>query len=221
MKEIRFGSRKRGKRRAAVLALEGSSPHELRRALALGHSFDSKPVLIAVDGGLATFRTVRRRPDLFVGDLDSARRAPDGIPACIYPVAKDFSDFAGALRQARKLEADVVVVAGFLGGRLDHEWANVLEAAAAARGFDGLIATAERALVVVTAGSVRARTAPRQSFSIFALNLGTRVTLKGASWKLDRDRLPPGSLGLSNVTRNRVALTVHQGVVAMVIPTEG
>jgi thiamine pyrophosphokinase len=222
--EIRFlpGGPKRGaRRRAAVFALEGAPRSELARSLALAASYDPRAILIAVDGGLATCRALRRRPDLFVGDVDSARKAPRGIASRIYPVAKDFSDFSGALDEARERGAEVAVIAGFLGGRLDHEWANLLEAAAAARYLAGLLAPSGRGLVVVTAGGVRARTAARRPVSVFALGGGARVSLRGTSWTLDQRRIAPGSLGLSNLTGTKLALDVHQGVAALVFPEGG
>lgn len=214
-----FGRSKAGlRRRTAVLALEGATRADLASSLALALAYDAKPVLIAVDGGLATMRALRLHPDLFVGDVDSARRPPRGVAARIYPVAKDFSDLSGALRESRKLDAEVVVIAGFLGGRLDHEWANLLEAAAAARGFAGIVAPAKRGLIALTSRSLRARTRPRQPVSVFAVGGSAQVTLRGASWTLARTRLPSGSLGLSNVTGTKLALDVHRGVVAVVFP---
>jgi thiamine pyrophosphokinase len=143
------------------------------------------------------------------------------VDARIYPTAKDFSDFSGALREARAFGAGIVVIAGLLGGRLDHEWANVLEAAASARKFAGFLAPSSRGLVVVTAGGVRARTAPGRPISVFALGGSARVSLRGAAWALDRRKLPLGSLGLSNVTGATLALDVHQGVAALVFPGGG
>jgi thiamine pyrophosphokinase len=168
--------------RAAVVSLEGCAPADLRRALADAVPFDREPLLIAVDGGLATCRMIRRRPDLFVGDLDSAGAVPGGIPSVVYPVDKSFSDFAGALVEARRLGADVAVIAGLLGGRLDHEWANILELGAAAPKFAGLLAPSRRGLVVVTARGVRARGLGRRVVSVFALGRTARVSLRGTRW---------------------------------------
>jgi thiamine pyrophosphokinase len=204
--------------RAAVLALEGATASDLRRALHLAVPFDTDALLIAVDGGLATCRAIRRRPDLFVGDLDSAGAAPSGIPAVVYPVDKCFSDFAGALGEARRLGADVAVIAGLLGGRLDHEWANILELGAAAPKFAGLLAPSARGLVVVTARGLRARGLGRRVVSVFALGRAARVSLRGTRWILSDRRLAPGSLGLSNVTGGLLELDVHGGVAALVVP---
>ncbi len=186
--------------------------------MVLAAEFDPKALLVAVDGGLKTCRAMRRRPDLFVGDLDSARLRPRGIASSIYPVAKDFSDFSGGLSAARQLGADVLVIAGLLGGRLDHEWANLLEAGAAAPGFAGLLAPSSRGLIVVTAWGVRARTVPGRLVSVFALGRGARVSLRGTVWTLAKRRLAPGSLGLSNLTGVELALDVHEGVAVLVFP---
>lgn len=221
VREIAFVGRrppKRTRRRAAVLALHGASRADLERALALAGPFDRRPLLVAVDGGLSTVRALRRRPDLFVGDLDSARRLPTGIASRIYPAAKDFSDLSGALAEARRLGADVVVIAGLLGGRLDHEWANILEVGATARGFAGVLAPSSRGVVIVTTTGVRLRTVPQRNVSLFALGRGARVSLRGTVWTLAKRRLASGSLGLSNVTGERLALDVHEGVAALVFP---
>ena len=173
---------------------------------------------MAVDGGLATCRARRLRPDVFVGDLDSTRRAPAGIPSVIFPAAKDFSDFAGALGELVRLGVDLVVIAGLVGGRLDHEWANVLEAGAMARRFSCVVAPSSRGLVVVTARTVKVATAENALVSVFALHGAARVTLAGTSWTLERRRVSPGSLGLSNRSAGSLRLQVHSGVVALILP---
>jgi thiamine pyrophosphokinase len=210
-------SRRKGKR-AAILVLTGATRADLKDAVALAARFDPKPLLVAVDGGLKTCRATRRRPDLFVGDLDSAPHHPRGVASLVYPAAKDFSDLSGGLSALRRLGAEVAVVAGMLGGRLDHEWANLLEVAAAARGLTGILAPSSRGLVVVTATGVRTRTVPGRLVSLFALGRGTRVSLRGTAYALAKRRLAPGSLGLSNVTGETLVLDVHEGVAVLVFP---
>ena len=216
--KIEFGSRRRKRHLVAVVALEGSSPSDLRRALALARAYDRSAMLVAVDGGLKTCRAVRRRPSLFVGDLDSARRPPRGVETRIYPIEKDFSDFAGALREIKNRGGSIVVIAGLLGGRLDHEWANLLEVGQAAEMFAGILAPSERGLVAVTAAGLRVKTTPRRFVSLFAAGRGARVSLLGTWWELGRAWLAPGSVGLSNVTGDSLTLDVHEGVAVVVFP---
>jgi thiamine pyrophosphokinase len=212
------GLRKRGGILAAVLVLEGASRDELKRASALGAMMADRCLLVAVDGGLDTCRAARRRPDLFVGDGDSTRRKPDpDIPDVVFPQDKDHSDFAGALDEMRRRRVQVVVVAGLAGGRLDHEWANLLELAAHSRCFAGVVAPTDRGTVVVTSHGYRATTVEGRTFSLFALGTSSIVTLTGTRWELDRRRLKPGSHGLSNITGTELDLTVHAGVVVLVM----
>lgn len=171
-----------------------------------------------MDGGITTFRALRRRPDLFVGDLDSVATPPRGIPSRIYPVEKDFSDFSGALDEASQHGASVVVIAGLLGGRLDHEWANLLEVGSAASRFAGMLAPSARGLLAVTTGGLSARTTVGRLVSVFALGGGAKVTLRGTRWTLSKKRLTPGSLGLSNIATGEVTLDVHEGVAGLVFP---
>jgi len=87
---IRFGGR-RG--RVAVLALNGSSPAELREALSWGRAHGTSVLAVAVDGGLRAWRAIRRRCELYVGDADSAT-PPVGIESIVYNPDKRFSDLS-------------------------------------------------------------------------------------------------------------------------------
>jgi len=152
------GLMRRGGVKGAVLVLSGAKLAELRRACALAASLTDRCLLVAVDGGLKTCLAGRRRPDLFVGDVDSCKQPPSEIPTVIYPRDKDFSDLAGALDELRRHKVQTVAVAGLLGGRLDHEWANLQELGARSASFAGILAPTERGTVLVTRRGCRART---------------------------------------------------------------
>jgi thiamine pyrophosphokinase len=213
------GLRKRGEVLGAVLALGRARRDELKRASALGAMVADRCILVAVDGGLRTCRAARRRPDLFIGAGDSARRrTPADVPAVLYPPDKPFSDLAAALEQMRERRVQVVAIAGLIGGRLDHEWANLLELGARARPFAGVIAPTHRGTVLVTSHGCTAVTVRDRTFSIFSLSPISTVTLEGGRWRLYRRRLRPGSHGLGNLTGTELDLVVHTGVVALVLP---
>ena len=200
------------------MVLTGASRAELARASALASLVGDSCLLIAVDGGLRTCMAVRRKPDLYAGDKDSIRSVPSGIPTIVFPRGKDFSDFSGALAEVRQMGVQVILLAGLVGGRLDHEWANVLEANAATRHFAALLAPTERGLVVLTRHGCRALTVPNRTVSLFSPCGRATVTLRGTRWTLRRRRVDPGSLGLSNVTGTGLHLTVHDGSVILVFP---
>jgi thiamine pyrophosphokinase len=205
---------------AAILVLHGATRADLRRASSMAGTLADTCLLVAVDGGLHTCLAARRRPDLFVGDADSAD-APDGVPSVLYPEEKDFSDLSGALTEVQERRVQVVVVAGLLGGRLDHEWCNLFELGGWSRSFAGILAPSERGTVLVTSHGCRAATVRGRTTSLFSLGSTATVTLSGTRWELERRRLRPGSLGLSNRTGTELELTVHTGTVALVfVPPE-
>lgn len=210
------GLKKRGKVLGAVLVLEGAGGAALKSASALGAMLTDQCILVAVDGGLKTCLGARRRPDLFVGDVDSSKEVPSEIPSVVYPTDKKFSDLAGALAELRDRKVQVVAAAGLLGGRLDHEWANLLEVGHGSRWFAGIIAPTDRGTVLVTRHGCQAVTVRQRTFSLFSLSATATVTLRGCHWELERRQLVPGSHGLSNLTGTQLDLTVHSGTVALV-----
>jgi thiamine pyrophosphokinase len=150
------GLKRRGGILSAILVLEGAKRDELKRTSALCAMMADRCLLVAVDGGLRTCRAARRRPDLFVGDGDSLKRkVPTDIPSILFPQDKDFSDLAGALDAVRERKVQIVSVAGLTGGRVDHEWANLLELAGHARSFAGIIAPTDRGRPVAATGPPR------------------------------------------------------------------
>jgi thiamine pyrophosphokinase len=198
--------------------LAGAKLPELKRASALAGSVADRCILVAVDGGLKTCVAGRRRPDLFVGDGDSSRKPPTELASVVFSRDKDFSDLAGALAEMRQRKVQLVAVAGLLGGRLDHEWANLLELGSWSRWFAGFLAPTDRGTVLITSRGCRMVTVPKRTFSLFALGSFATVTLAGTRWELQRRRLRPGSHGLSNLTGTDLDLTVHAGSVALVFP---
>lgn len=89
--------------------------------------------VVAVDGGAAWLASTGRRPDLVIGDMDSADPAliaeleADGVPIERHPAAKDASDTELAVANVVAAGADEVVIVGALAGtRIDHQLANLM-----------------------------------------------------------------------------------------------
>lgn len=94
---------------------------------------DGAERVVAVDGGTAWLDSIGRRPDLVVGDVDSADPSliaaleADGVPVERHAAAKDASDTELAVAGAVSAGADQVVILGALAGpRLDHQLANLM-----------------------------------------------------------------------------------------------
>ncbi|MBC7235671.1 MAG: thiamine diphosphokinase [Chloroflexi bacterium] len=100
-------------------------PQRLRSLL------DSADMIIAADGGANWLYEQGLKPNLLVGDMDSVR--PEVLAAleragCAirrHPAAKDETDTELALLAAAACRPLCVTILGALGGRIDHELANL------------------------------------------------------------------------------------------------
>jgi len=109
----------------AVVILAGEPVEGFARAL-LRKKAAEGCLLIAADAGADRVAGAGLAPSLIVGDGDSLRGAFPGVPRQTFPARKDFTDGEAALELAlSKCEGDVWLL-GVLGGRPDHQLANLL-----------------------------------------------------------------------------------------------
>ena len=170
---------------------------------------ENAALVIAADGGAAALDRLSRRPDLLVGDLDSAdgglvaRLEADGVEIRRHPADKEATDMELAVDAALAAGAAEVVILGALGGRrLDHELANLLLLA------DGRLASVDARIVHgpttarVLSGGRTARLDGSRGGLVSLLPIGgdaVGVTTTGLRWALDGATLPFGaSRGVSN-----------------------
>lgn len=206
--------------RAAILAngrLVGGA--DLRRRLRWAE------MVICADGGLRAARRIRVRPDVAIGDFDSAAPAlvkwarSAGAVMIPHPVEKDKTDAELALDYAIKRGAREIDFFGALGGRLDHLLANV----------ELMIAAEPRARLRIVDGKteaflVRGRTAldARRGDLVSLLSLSRRssgITTKGLKYPLRNATLRAGStLGISNeIVSLPASVTVGAGRLLLVV----
>ena len=189
---------------------------------------DVADMLIAADGGARSLDGLGRRPDLVVGDLDSAdealvaRLAAEGTRIESHPADKDASDADLAVRAALRAGASEVVLTGAIGGaRLDHALANVLLLAGRAlAGHDVRLASGGTTVRVVRGGE-RVELEASAGDGVTLLPIGgdaTGVTTRGLRWPLERAALRLGStLGLSNEVADAPASVSLDAGVLLVI----
>ena len=194
---------------------------------------DGADRVVAVDGGTAWLAAHGRRPDLVVGDLDSADPSltaaleADGVEIERHASAKDASDTELALDGAVAAGADEIVILGALAGpRLDHQLANLMLLA-----DPGLAAVSD--LRIVRGGTlVRAlhggdRTAleapaggvvtllPVGGDAVGVRTAGLRYPLDGETLRIGRSR------GLSNVIEDLPAsVSLERGTLLVIESTE-
>ena len=100
------------------IVLVGAAPVQIGPALKACP--ESWPV-IAADGGADALLKIGRRPDLVIGDMDSAGPLPDDLPQLPLD-GQDDTDFEKCLS---RIHAPLIVGLGFLEGRLDHTLAAI------------------------------------------------------------------------------------------------
>lgn len=83
-------------------------------------------LLIAADAGADRLAACGLTPQLIVGDGDSLQGSFPGVPRLEYRRRKDFTDGAAALDLALERSDGPVWLLGALGGRPDHQLANLL-----------------------------------------------------------------------------------------------
>lgn len=173
--------------------------------------------VICADGGARHAVALGVRPDYVVGDMDSLPKSlPKTWKKTLYwcDFDPERSDLDKALDFARSLGASAVLIAGVLGGGLDHELVNFAALEESAAGLD---------LAVIDGGVARLLGPGRH---VLALKKGARfsllaaprarLSLAGARFLLKKEVLRRGSRGLGNRASGRAVLTVHQGRVWVV-----
>jgi len=160
--------------------------------------------IIAADGGAQHVLMAGRIPHLVVGDMDSIATETmetlraQSVPMHIHPRHKDETDLELALRAADS--ATEITILGALGGRRDHEWANMLLLAQAPCPARILHQACSIFLVDNRRPQLTLQTMPEDTVSLIPLTDVHGVTLTGLAYPLTQATLPLGTpRGVSNV----------------------
>lgn len=179
-------------------------------------------ILIAADGGYDTLHRLGIRPHVVLGDMDSITSLPRGIARLRFPVKKDLTDMALALRFASARGYRSFKLYGATGGRMDHTLANLQTLASLAReGQRGLIIAPDFAAYALSGG--RLRFPPlREGTQVSVFCQGGEalgVSIRGLQYALCNARLDSFTpLGVSNSAAGRpFEISVRQGVLLILI----
>ena len=174
------------------VVLVGAAPVEIGPALETLP--DSWP-LIAADGGADALLKIGRRPDLVIGDMDSAGPLPDDLPQL--PLAgQDDTDFEKCLA---RVCAPLIVGLGFLEGRLDHTLAAMHTLTALSHDWPVML-VGDTDLVLRLRGDIAFEAKPRDRVSVWPLGVQAFHSSTGLKWPLDGLQMAPGRLiGTSNL----------------------
>ena len=149
--------------------------------------------IICADGGFDKALIADVTPDLLLGDMDSVQAEKFNVKTLKYPAEKDWTDCELALKTACDMQADSIVVTCALGGRADHEMANLFVLSdfpkACIKEPDTSIYVCDRNLEVCGNG---------KTFSILPVR-DSVVSVSGAKYSVENTLFKVGSsLGISN-----------------------
>ena len=188
-------------------------------------------ILIAADGGARHCRSLGLTPDYLVGDFDSLTEAElddlvrMGVTIYQHPARKDFTDLELALRHARDLGAEEILVLGGLGARWDQTLANLhLPAAEAFASVRIRLLDGPQEVFLLRRGETAEVTgSPGDTVSLIPIGGDAQgVTTSGLEYPLKGETLAFGATrGVSNVLLEESA-TVHlQGGLLLCVVIHG
>lgn len=181
-------------------------PEELRQA----------DYVIACDCGYKYAARLELKPDVILGDFDSAPPAAGESPVLRFPTRKDDTDTMLAIRHALDLGYRDIAVCCCFGGRLDHTLANLQSAAfIVSHGGRARLVGAETDAWAFTADTLRLPKREGWSLSLFALS-DCCEALRISGTKYDCENVTLRSdypLGVSNAWQAETAeISVGSGI---------
>jgi len=182
-------------------------------------------IVICADGGTRHALALGLRPDLIIGDMDSAEKAhldelqKKGAAIELFPRDKNETDLELAINRALEMKPQQVLIVGALGGRLDQMLANItLLADPRLAGFDvRLDDGVEEVLLCRDQAEVRGRSGDLVSLIPWQ-GAVTEVETKNLKWPLARETLHPDKTrGISNEMLGKTAsVSIGSGLLLIV-----
>lgn len=169
---------------------------------------------ICCDGGTRHLERLSIRPDVIMGDMDSAdadgleRYAASGVKISKYRRDKDATDTQLALEYAIGLNPESIEIWGALGGRIDHALANLFLLNLGEKAGIKTSLVDEFCEIFTVEKETSLNEAVGQTVSLFALGSQTEgISLKGFKYSLNNETLEMGSSrGISNVVVDSPAI---------------
>jgi thiamine pyrophosphokinase len=141
--------------------------------------------LIAADGGANHLARLGLRPAAVIGDLDSIRgdvRAWLGEKSMVHRPDQDRTDLDKALDYAfDELGVEALTVLAALGGRSDHDVANLGLLARLAMG-ENLVFAADNQTILAVSGDASLASKPGETWSFWTFDPKVNVTIEGVRW---------------------------------------
>lgn len=180
----------------------------------------SDAYLIAADSGFSLLKRMGITPDLVLGDFDSLTEdKPTDCEILTAAAEKDDTDTMLAIKTALSRGYSDITIAGSVGGRLDHTFANIQSLAYIAdNGGSGRLVGETDTAELFGAGEYRFAKNDKMYFSVFSYSEEAVVTTRGTKYDLDSYRLTNSfPLGVSNeILSPECTLKIEKGTVLVI-----
>lgn len=204
----------------ALVFLGGEGPDKLSSV-----EVSATDVVVAADSGLDLARRLSIVPHYILGDFDSISSSDllDAYPGSVvqrYEREKDFTDAELAVKKARELGCEEIVLIGGGGGRVDHLLALLAMFERAHPPTRWLTGSQELRPV---SGKFSITGQPGEMVSLFPLGIEIcRMRSRGLKWELNGLEWKRGDQGVSNEFLDRcVEIEMIAGRLLMVLPERG
>lgn len=178
-------------------------------------------LMICADASFDAVKREKLTPDVVIGDFDHGS-APDFDKIIRVPREKDDTDTMLCIKYAISHGADEILIAGGIGGRLDHTIANIQSIAYAEKNGAHAVLSDERNTAFFIKGNARVARESGSYLSLFAYCGDVTVTIKGTKYDSERATLTVDfPLGVSNeITSAEAEIIVHSGKVLAIVSRE-
>ena len=158
---------------------------------------DSNDFFISIDAKLENLKELGVRPNLILGDLDSAEI--DGLDSQIEVVElsdQNKTDLEKSLDYCKENSIKKVLILGSSGLRDDHSMANILLASSYSDNLHIELITSFYRIIFVRENTLI--NAPNAPVSIISLSTDNKITTRGLKYNLNNEKLKSFSHGISN-----------------------
>ena len=177
--------------------------------------------LICADGGANSALKMKLIPDYIIGDLDSissvALKRLGNASKIIQLKRQNDTDVEKCLKYAIKKNYNEALLVGVTGNRLDHTFCNL---GIVLKFFPqiNISLIAEDSFLKPYAGSVKLKTFPGETISLYGFDRKTKIISKGLKYPLNNVPLPFGEReSTSNVAAGKkVELNISGGVIFVI-----
>ena len=168
-------------------------------------------LLICADGGYKHLKALDVEPDVVLGDFDSSEE-PKGIETVKFPAEKDMTDGEIAIEYALSKGADEIVLTCTLGGRVDHEMANIFLLTR----YENVRIEEENCSVLCIDGEYQIEKPSGKTVSLIPY-MEAEVELFDFKYPLNGKIDVGSTLGISNIAKENAKVFVKKGKCLLII----